>query len=365
MVAFQNIVIAGGGIIGNSISYYLAKRGIRATLIDPVGISPAASGKAGGFLAKTWSDYSPYLGPLQRRSFDLHAEIAEEFGHEKVDYRRLTAAAVSITSGGATPKSKKLKGVEWADLNAIGYQNLGNEDEIAQVHPKKLCHAMWEYSSTKVNSELCIGRVVEVIMDDGKVNGVKLENGDVIEADAFIIACGPWTNEARNWFGKSNDNKIPVISGVKYHSMLVKSPNVLNQAVFFQGGGDPEFYPRPDSDVYITGFPDEAKVVTERPGDEEIRDDVIERLIHSTASVSSELGGIMPHTCQACYLPTANDGLPVIGQVFGIDGAFVATGHSCWGILNGPATGEAMAELLVDGKTTHVDIRPLTPNRFM
>jgi glycine/D-amino acid oxidase-like deaminating enzyme len=35
--------------------------------------------------------------------------------------------------------------------------------------------------------------------------------------------------------------------------------------------------------------------------------------------------------------------------------AYVATGHSVWGILNAPATGEAMAELIVDGIAHTVD----------
>ncbi len=88
MVAYSKIVVAGGGIIGNSISYYLAKRhSVSCTIIDPVGIAPAASGKAGGFLAKDWSDGSP-IQELQRRSFDLHAEQAEHLGATNIDYRR-------------------------------------------------------------------------------------------------------------------------------------------------------------------------------------------------------------------------------------------------------------------------------------
>ena len=58
------------------------------------------------------------------------------------------------------------------------------------------------------------------------------------------------------------------------------------------------------------------------------------------------------------------DGLPLIGAVPGIDGAYVATGHSVWGILNAPATGEAMAELIVDGAAATVDLTPFNPCRL-
>ena len=67
---------------------------------------------------------------------------------------------------------------------------------------------------------------------------------------------------------------------------------------------------------------------------------------------------------QACYRPIAEDGLPLIGRVPGIAGAYVATGHSVWGILNAPATGEAIAELLVDGTTHSVDLSLFDPGRF-
>jgi glycine/D-amino acid oxidase-like deaminating enzyme len=66
---------------------------------------------------------------------------------------------------------------------------------------------------------------------------------------------------------------------------------------------------------------------------------------------------------QACYRPVTRDGLPLIGRVAGVEGAYVATGHSVWGILNAPATGEATAELIVDGATRTIDISPFDPAR--
>jgi glycine/D-amino acid oxidase-like deaminating enzyme len=48
----------------------------------------------------------------------------------------------------------------------------------------------------------------------------------------------------------------------------------------------------------------------------------------------------------------------------GVDGAYVATGHSVWGMLNAPATGEAMAELILDGGPARVDLAPFAPGRL-
>ena len=58
------------------------------------------------------------------------------------------------------------------------------------------------------------------------------------------------------------------------------------------------------------------------------------------------------------------DGLPLIGPVPDVAAAYVATGHSVWGMLNAPATGEAMAELLIDGAARSVDLLPFDPGRL-
>lgn len=84
-------------------------------------------------------------------------------------------------------------------------------------------------------------------------------------------------------------------------------------------------------------------------------------------SVSSHLGEgeVEVKAEQACFLPCTDDSVPVIGEVPGIQGCYVATGHSCWGILNGPATGAAMAELVLDGRASIVDLTPFSPARFV
>ena len=58
------------------------------------------------------------------------------------------------------------------------------------------------------------------------------------------------------------------------------------------------------------------------------------------------------------------DGLPLIGPVPGARSAFVATGHGVWGILNAPATGEAVAELVLEGAARTVDLAPFDPARL-
>lgn len=120
-------------------------------------------------------------------------------------------------------------------------------------------------------------------------------------------------------------------------------------------------------EVYICGMSEDAEV----PDDpEEVvgREESI-RMLHKVAeTVSSRLGrgeGVKVEAEQACFLPCTEDGLPVIGEMPDVKGFYVATGHSCWGILNGPATGAALAELVLDGQATIVDLTPFSPARFL
>ena len=84
------------------------------------------------------------------------------------------------------------------------------------------------------------------------------------------------------------------------------------------------------------------------------------------ASLSSTLATFEVEAQQACYLPLPPDGLPIIGGVPGLPGVFVASGHSCWGILNGPATGLVVSEMIVDGKVSSLQgCEVLNPARLV
>eukprot|EP00536_Pseudo-nitzschia_multiseries_P002858 jgi/Psemu1/184467/e_gw1.39.107.1 len=357
----QHVVIAGAGVIGVSTAYYLAKEfGVATTLIDPTGtIAPAASGKAGGFLALNWNDHSPALGPLTRRSFALHQEIAGELGADAIQYRRLECVAIPVgdsINNRRRPAGRKLEGIEWAEgQNAMGDASvLGDESTIAQVHPKKLCEAMWK-KVQELTPESTLVRGTVVSTADGNpssVVGAQLDDGSVIHGDALLYSCGPWT--ANNMYG------------TKYHSLVVPTTKVLNQCVFFSGLGDPEVYVRNDSTAYCTGFPDPPVRVTEHPGEEEVRQEVIDEIQSSVEAASSFSDDTSANYLQACYLPSTVDGVPMMGKVPGAEhpGTYVCAGHTCWGILMGPASGEAMAHEMVTGRSPHVDLRLFSPQRF-
>lgn len=352
----RSIVICGGGVIGAAAAYYLRQRGLAVRLIERDEIAGAASGKSGGFLAEDWCDDTP-LEPLARLSFALHAELARTLQTD-YGYRRLTTLAAAVVADGA-PDAVRRGVPDWLDGHCVSASLLGDERTTAQVDPARFTRALLDAAGVPVLR----GVVEDVVRSGGRVSGVRVD-GCHVAAEAVVIAAGPWS--ARTAPGLA----LPEVYGLKGHSIVLRpSAPVPAQALFLDYAGahgrlSPEVYPRPDGTVYLCGLSEDAPV-PEQPQDVTPHPDAGRVLTTVAASLSSALAGLEPERVQACYRPVVADGLPLLGAVPGVAGAYVATGHSCWGILNAPASGLALAELIADGQAHSVDLAPFSPARLL
>lgn len=90
-------------------------------------------------------------------------------------------------------------------------------------------------------------------------------------------------------------------------------------------------------------------------------------LVSYISTVSSVLANAPVKAKQACYLPRhmrfGQEGGPLVGHTM-VPGLWVAAGHTCWGIQNGPGTGKLMSEFVFDGEATSADVRKLDPRKF-
>ena len=361
------VIIVGAGVIGASVAYHLAKRGVRSTIIEKCGVACASSGKAGGFLAYDWCDRDE-VGLLARPSFKMHEKLSKELGRD-VNYRKLdTYSTTLVGRGGSKKRNKASSTISWVDgdVQISGISRLGSTTTTAQVHPRKLTEAFIDAAEEKCGTKVVIGKVIGVDMDGRRVKAVNVEFGNSptvrkIRCSTLILTLGPWSFSG--WF-----EQIPPVLPQKAASIVVEG-EVGAQALFtlFIDKGqrsEPEVYPRPDGTVYICGsaqqepLPDDPKEIHPHSHDTG-RLKKFARVISRTLAENEESA-----TEQACYLPGSPDGIPIIGKVPDTDDVYIATGHSCWGILNSPATGAAMADLVVDGKSDTIDVRPFSPSRF-
>src|SRR5436853_5197561 len=114
----RHVIACGAGVVGASVAYFLARRGVAVTVVERSGVACAASGKSGGFLTLDWCDGSP-LGPLARRSFALHAELAKELATD-YGYRRMDTFMPAAGETGNLAGGPRVRSASWADATEIG-----------------------------------------------------------------------------------------------------------------------------------------------------------------------------------------------------------------------------------------------------
>jgi glycine/D-amino acid oxidase-like deaminating enzyme len=357
----MRVVICGGGVIGACAAYFLSRRGIDVIVVERTGVAAAASGKAGGFLALDWCAGSP-LDALARRSFQLHAALPDEIEGDWA-YRRMNAFSGFAFLDDDARRLRAIK-LDWLSDGVKITQRLGTPQTTAIVHPRKFTSAMMD-AAQALGAELRLGQITNVVRtaDGSRVRGAEVD-GALMEADVVVLAMGPWSLLASQWM------PLPAVFGQRSPSLVYDTgTEVPPDALFLDyseasgGAVSVEVFPRPDGSTHVTAFSDIAPLpldpaaVTADPSALDGLQAICQRLspVFRPERITAR---------QACFRPVTQDGLPLIGQLPQFGGAFVATGHNVWGILNAPATGEALAELIGDGAARSIDLTAFEPSRL-
>jgi glycine/D-amino acid oxidase-like deaminating enzyme len=328
--ASRHVVVAGGGVMGAATAYYLARKGLAVTLVERTAVACGASGKSGGFLALDWCDDSE-LGPLARASFALHAALARDLGTD-YGYRRVDTFMAVAREVGRVSEGHRVAVPAWMDGESSVRAVIGSHETTAQLNPAPFTTALAEASGAVVRR----GVVQALAVRDGVARGLRVD-GETLAADAVVLALGPWTSAVAG-------RLLPRIRGLKGYSVTLTGLDLPAHSVFMDyrtADGrvlEPEIFPRPGGEVYVCGMRD-LQPLPESAEGVEVDDAACDVLARAAGRVCTALTRATIVRRQACYRPVTDDGLPLIGRVPGVAGAYVATGHGPWGMLNAPATG--------------------------
>ena len=374
--AAKHVVVVGGGVVGTSCAYFLAKRGCDVTLLErEARIAPAASGKAGGFLAADWGD--GVTTELHVKGFDLHAQLADELNLES--YR--TIPTLSVRAGKRNDARLGPDAPKWLDGGVASASIMDDPARTAQVTPleltTKLADGAVAHGATIRTGVQVVGMDID---ENDRVVGVRtLPEGEdeesLVPCTDVLVAMGVWSTTAAEWFGLARD--AWPITGIKStHCVWDKRERVRDEPRALFCGEDARFgthlevYPRSDGSLYICGIGGSDYVEGDRLRDGgdcaraslvEANPDRVAAGSAALASLTSEAAG-EPDSVGACMRPCPPDARPIIGPV--LDNAYVCAGTNCWGISWGPLCGLAMSELLLDG-TSSVSLAAFSPFRFL
>ncbi|KAL6705375.1 hypothetical protein ACN47E_007024 [Coniothyrium glycines] len=399
----RNIVIVGGGIIGSTTAYFLSrhprfnKETDTITLLEATKIAGGASGKAGGLLA-LWA-YPSCIVPL---SYKLHQELAEQHGgadrwgyravhcgqvdmygvlakskqgdevksngnEDSVSLQKRTQKAIGLLRAAGVPKD-----LDWVVAEGIkSYEEMGTPLTTAQVHPYHFTTSMAQLAEEK-GVRILYASATSIDQENGAVRSVTFKNKDTgeegkLEADTVILTAGPWTKTI--W-------KQAPISALRAHSVTIRPSRPVSAYALFTSidlprgnkkRGEtvtPEIYARPFNEVYACGEGDQLIPLPTSTDLVQIDQSKCQDIVNHISSISEELRDGEITARQACYLPNVSRGSgPLIGET-SVKGLLMGTGHTCWGIQNGPATGKILSELAYDGVAKSAKVDSLDPRRF-
>lgn len=343
----DRVCIVGGGVIGLAGARALSEAGAEVTVVDPGRAELRAAWAAGGMLAPLAEAEGP--GPfleMARSSLrlyprfvaDLEASTGLELGlhltgklltaYDPESEARLRARIAALQAEGEE--------LSWLEGEAVRRLEPALSPEVrgavllpgqGRVDNRTLSLAL-ERDCRRRGVAFVEGRVAEVIVHQGRVRGVRLEEREAeIPCAAVVVAAGAWSAGIRGL-----PRALPV-RPVKGQMLALAAPHLhLTRVVT---AGDRYLIPRDTSSgpVVVVGATQEDKGF-----DREI-DDVGQTSLHeaavrlipglSRAPVVERWAGLRPGT---------PDGLPILGPDPEVPDLCYATGHHRNGILLAPLT---------------------------
>jgi glycine oxidase len=367
-------LVVGGGLVGTSAGWHLARAGHRVAVLAPRHSGMASTAAAGmltpgcewngwmpeHFLTLLLSgrDYYPRFLPEltgrdpgdgygvgYRRTDYLYLDSCERNEQMGRHYESLSRAGLAVTHLGLRDTLRREPGLNLAPVRG----SLRIEGD-AVVDPRAVLAAL--RADLADRDVLCddIGALVGVT-DHGDRFTMTTASGTRISAERVVIAAGAWTQEIASMFGI--DVPVAPIRGqiIELHGGPGAVCNILYIATG-ACGSIVERYPG----VYIVGTSEEGT-----SGEVANTPVVVAAVLARVTSLIPELGTMSIADMWSGFRPTTPDEMPVIGTA--LDGRVVlATGHYRNGVLLGPLTGQLVRDIVLDAAPA-IDITPYQPDR--
>ncbi len=366
-----DIVIIGGGVMGCSLLYQLALRGVANTLLLERGV--LGIGSTGRSQAICRTHYSnPVTAAMAWESLQVYADFGERVGGdagfvktgylavvEEIDRPSMNLNVAMQQELGIT--TRQVTATELRDLapmiNAGQGEGLAWEPDSGYANPYLVTRAYAD-RARELGAEIALRTAAAgVEIAGGRVQAVLTDRGRVATS-AAVVAAGPWANRLMEGTGVA----FPLVP-VRHQVALATRPAGPSHAHPMVGDIAQSFSFRPESPTLtMVGF-----------GEDEVELDNYDEGISpgDAASAMARLIRRMPGMSESYYrggwsgLFTATpDWHPVLDRVPGVAGLFCAVGFSGHGFKLAPAVGKAMAELILEGRAASVNLTPFRLSRF-
>lgn len=349
MRTHPDVLVIGGGVIGLTTAYYVARDGATVTVLDRAAPGSEASWAGAGIIPPGNPDRAatPYdrLRATSSRLFpELTAELLERTGIDN-GYRVCGGLEVFTSPPDGIPDLWAAEGIDFHTVRPSRWRriepNVQLEDalvyflpEMAQVrnpwHLRALVAAC-EQLGVRIEPNL---PVVRVRTAGSRVVAGQTEAGAEWSADRFLISAGAWSERLLAQLGLRTG-----ISPVRGQMALFHPPTLLLTRVVCVGKR--YLVPRGDGRILV-GSTEEPEAGFEK----RTTDSGIAGLVRFAGEIVPPLRDVALERTWAGLRPGSPDGMPFLGRISQWENAFVAAGHYRAGIQLSPATGRVMADLI-------------------
>ena len=384
------VIVVGGGMVGASAAYHLARAGMRPLVIEANAPAWGASGRNAGMALAGIGGHFPRVTRLVQdaggrsildytmRSLDmLEAWDAELAGGIEWDRHGSLDLAVDEAEEAHIRSVAELQSAEGLSVEIVGNAELAELapglalDEVraakwtprdAKLNPFRLCYALLERVREAGGTVVTGVRVERLLTSSGRVAGVATSRGDV-SAGAVLLATNAWTPSLVPHLAA---NLTPIRETVCVTEML---PFSIGRPGFETNQCNEYWHQMRSGEVVIGGF----AVVDESMGigsySIRVRPAVPPRLAALLARLHPRLADARLIRCWAGLLDFASLEIPMAGPLPAADGtplpgAYVVAGLTGHGHPYAPILGQLVAELIADGSAHTLPIDPFDPRRY-
>jgi len=365
-----DVAVIGGGVIGSSIAYHVARRGRRVAVFDIAApaSAPSASWASAGGVRQQGRD--PREWRLTREAAARWPALTTELGAD-LEYRQgghlhLVERDEDLRALEARVARERAAGLDVhmvydRDLRAVAPDVMASARAGAyspgdgQANPRLTTRAFAAAAVARGATYYTSAAPARLLHDGDRIEGVE-SAAERAAAEWVVLAAGAWSTPVAAEVGLD----LPIATRAPQMLLTDPAPAALVPTVT-AAGHRLSLKQLPSGEFFIGGgWPSD---IDHKRMSCAVRSEHVDRSRCVAAAVFPPLR--LRRIAQVwCGLEAQSiDGVPLLGMVPGLDGLCVAVGFSGHGFQLSPAVGRAVADLLT-GRWTEA-LEPLSPSRFV
>ena len=368
-------MVIGGGAIGTSVLYHLTRLGMRDVVLLEKGA--LASGSTGDTAAMVRQHYSNEVSiRLVKLSLEILQRFPDEFdGADVFTQTGWLFLCPPEASSVFDENMDRLKGLgvrtweisveEAADelpgLNTEGIARVAFEPDSGYADPH-LFTSNLAGKAAGAGAEVRVDTpAVGLVVSNGRVRSVATDDGE-ISTPVVVNAAGPWAGIVGRWAGLDLPLEIS-----REQDIVIRPPDDAPPLRRVVSNMVDKTYFRPEGDHNIlvgTGHPKANEPADpdsfSHDADPGFIREASRRIVHRLPMLE---GSGLVASWAGLYTITPDWNM-IVDEAPGVEGLFLAVGGSGHSFKLAPAIGLCLAERIVNGRATTVDIAPLRATRF-